>query len=97
MKEAIFQIERNKPTGISFDAIAKAIYISFSTKQVAKTVRKNSSMSIDYDKNGEIVGIEIIRIKKAQATIQRILKATENNLPSGQRRTLDSCLQMAQP
>lgn len=96
MKEAILQFERNRPTSFLLDTLAKSIYITFSTKQIAKTVRKNSSLSIDYDKDGEIVGIEIIRIKKAQATFKRILKDAESYLPSASRRALDNYIQAAQ-
>jgi len=95
MKEAIFYLKEKKPISFSLDTLAKSIYISFSTNPVVNTLRKNNSFSVDYDKDGEIVGIEVIRIKKAEATIKRILKDTENSLPSTCRKTINSYFQSA--
>jgi len=77
----------------SFDTLARAIYIGLSTNKVAKTIREDQSLFFDYDKNGKLVGIEIIRIRKVNATIRKILKDAEANIPAPVRRNLDSYLQ----
>lgn len=89
VKEALI-LHSKTPLSFSLDTLAKAIYITFSTNPVKKTVRKNSSLSIDYDKDGNMVGIEVIRIQKIKATIQKILKDTENSLPESAKRIVDS-------
>lgn len=92
MNERIFDIK--KPIAFfSFDALARAIYIGFSNNKVAKTIRENHSLFFDYDKNDKLVGIEIIRIQKADATIRKILKDAEVNIPASIRRNLDNYLQ----
>lgn len=77
----------------SFDTLARAIHIGLSTNKVTKTVHEDRSRFFDYDKNGKLVGIEIIRIQKANATIRKILKDAEVNIPAPIRRNLDSYLQ----
>lgn len=64
MKKELITSENIK--AISADASARALYFTYSDNPVAKTVRKSEHMSIDYDKNGKIVGIECIRVKSAE-------------------------------
>ncbi|MCK4249278.1 MAG: DUF2283 domain-containing protein [Candidatus Omnitrophica bacterium] len=92
MKKAI-HIKTQKPISFSLDALARAIYIGFSNNPIEKTTRKNKSLLMDYDKDGNIVGIEIIRVQKAKATITKVLKDTEKDLPVSLRKTIDSYLQ----
>jgi uncharacterized protein YuzE len=92
MNKRTFNIKR--PIAFfSFDTLARAAYIGLSNNKVERTVRENHSLFFDYDKNDKLVGIEIIRIQKANATIKKILKDTEINIPTSIRRTLNSCLQ----
>ncbi|MFH1996586.1 MAG: DUF2283 domain-containing protein [Candidatus Omnitrophota bacterium] len=93
MKDRIVSIQAGGAKFFSFDTMAKAIYIGFSNNPVEKTVRKNSSLFFDYDKNGKLVGIEIIRIKKSNITIKKILKDAERNLPATIRKTIDNYLE----
>lgn len=93
MKTDSVRMITNKPVSFSIDAVAKAVYIGFSNNAVAKTIRKGSSLSIDYAKDGAMVGIEIIRVRKINATITKILKDTEHDLPSSIRKRIDSYLE----
>lgn len=92
MSKRIFNI-KNPIAFFSFDALAKAIYIGLSTNKVTKTVRENHSLFFDYDKDGKLVGIEIIRVQKANAAIRKILKDAEDNIPASIRRNIGSYLQ----
>lgn len=94
MNKNIFSI-KNPIAFFSFDTLARAIYIGLSNNKVARTVRENHSLFFDYDKNGKLVGIEIIRIQKANATIRKILKDAETNIPTSIRKTIHNCLQPA--
>lgn len=77
----MLQIKRSKPISFSLDTLARAMYITFSNNPIARTVRKNSSFAIDYDKDNKLVGIEIIRLKHVSATISKVLKDAESVLP----------------
>ena len=72
-------IHTDKIMSFSFDAIAKAAYVRYSNEAVATTERLDTSVSIDYDKNEKIVGIEIIRISKAAATLKKVVKDASNS------------------
>jgi len=95
MKKGMIRIKSEKPISFSLDASARALYIAFSTEPVAETVRKNDSFHIDLNEKREIVGIEILHLKKVQATIQQVLKDAESILPSSQKSTLEKYLQLA--
>lgn len=95
MKLKMVNMSDCKPISISFDCLARAVYITFSTRPINKTIRKDSSFAIDYDIEGKIVGIEIIRIKKAEMAVKKILKDTENFLSQPFKEKLDDCLNSA--
>lgn len=95
MKKGMIRIKSEKPISFSLDASARALYIAFSTEPVAETIRKNDSFHIDLNEKKEVVGIEILHLKKVQATIAQVLKGTENILPSAERKTLEKYLQFA--
>lgn len=94
MRKEKLHIKEN-PISISIDSVARSLYIAFSNNQVEKTIRKNNSFFIDYDKKGNIVGIEIIRLKKVEGIFKEVLKDTENKLPSSVSKTLEKYLQPA--
>ncbi len=93
IKKEVLHIKTRKPVSFSLDTLAKAVYIGFSNDPVVKTLRKGSSLSYDYDKSGQLVGIEIIRIQKVNTTIKKILQDTEDSLSAPLRKTIDSYLQ----
>ncbi len=59
-------LRTDKVKAISVDAEARALYITLSSEPVDKTVAKSAYMYVDYDKNGKIVGVELIRLKTAE-------------------------------
>ena len=75
-------LKTNNIKAISADAEARALYITLSSEPVASTDCKSLHMNVDYDKHGNIVGIELMGIKtakikmavsKAYSDINRIL------------------------
>jgi len=69
------------PNGVSYDKEAGAVYFTFSDAEINKTVRLSSSVTIDYDANGQIVGLEIIRVTKFAKVMQHTFKEMTTNLP----------------
>ncbi len=70
------------PTNISIDEIAHAVYFKVSEEEVLKTVKINNSVNVDYGKNNEVIGIEIIRVSKIELLLKRVLKDISNTLPA---------------
>ena len=55
----------------TFDKDADAVYIYFkeiSPGEIKNTISLNDSVNIDIDKDGKILGIEILNISKMQIT-----------------------------
>lgn len=59
---------------INYDKIADALYISLSKSKVAKTVKLKDRLIVDVDKNGNVVGVEIL---DASSQISKSTKPTE--------------------
>ena len=49
---------------IKYDKEVDVVYIQFSEKQVAESDEDKSGIILDYDDNGNIVGIEILEASK---------------------------------
>lgn len=68
-----------KPPVVEFDAECGAAYVRFSAKSVAKTLERTSErgmiVTIDLDKNGEVVGVEGIGFDNF--SISALLKAAK--------------------
>ena len=47
---------------VTYDKTAKALYIYFKKIVVAKTVQLNDRTVVDFDINGNIVGVEILDV-----------------------------------
>ena len=92
MSGNIIQMKGNKPISFSLDTLARAVYIAFSNNPITKTVRKNSSFSLDYDKNENLVGIEIIRLQKASVALKKVLKDTENILSPESKKVVENLM-----
>ena len=50
-----------------YDEIASALYIKVGKGKVEKTEEISPSSFVDYDKNGGIIGIEMLNTKKSKA------------------------------
>jgi len=92
MNKNIIHMKENKAISFSLDTLARAVYITFSNNPIEKTVRKNSSFSLDYDKDGNLVGIEIIRLKHVSATFKKIIKDTEKIFPSSCKKIVENLI-----
>lgn len=74
-------LKGKKPTSVAIDKEAKAIYFKVSDEEVYKTARPNESLAVDYDKEGAIVGVEIIRVSKIEVILKKALKDISTVLP----------------
>ena len=54
--------EKHHPTLVSFDSKYGCWYFEFSKNKVAKTIEHTEDAYIDIDKNGELVGLELIGV-----------------------------------
>jgi len=52
---------------ITFDKEADAVYIELSSEEFAKNKKIDSETIIDLDKNGKIIGIELLNVSKRVA------------------------------
>jgi uncharacterized protein YuzE len=75
-------IKSNKVKAVSVDSEARSLYISFSHNPVTKTVPKSKVMFVDYDKDGKMVGVEVIRLKSAKIAVQKAFQDIQSMLPA---------------
>ena len=79
---SINELLRGKtPISVSIDREARAIYFKISDVEVSKTERLNSSLSVDYDENGEVVGVEIIRVKNVGVLLKKAFRDISSGIP----------------
>ena len=71
-------IKSDKIVSFSVDTVAKAVYIQYTNEPVDHTKRLDKSVNIDYDKNKNIVGLEVLGVKSGQTTIKQFIRKTEN-------------------
>lgn len=70
---------------IKIDANADALYIKLRKGKVAKT-KNNGDHLVDYDKNGNLIGFEILNLSKAVPKDER--KVTLSEVIAGGKREL---------
>ena len=70
------------PINISVDSEARAIYFKVSDDEVLRTDRPNEFLSIDYGKDDEVIGVEIIRLGKIESVIKIAYKDISSAIPS---------------
>ena len=70
------------PINVAIDKEARAIYFKISDEDVFKTVRVNESVAVDYDKEDDIVGVEIIRVNKIEVILKKALKDISAIIPN---------------
>ena len=74
-------LKGKKPINITVDGEARAVYFKISDEEVLRTERPNNSLSIDYDKDNEVVGVEIIRVSKIEQIIKLAYKDISSHIP----------------
>jgi len=62
---------------IEYDKDANAFYVRLSTNKVTKTIPYGSDNFIDVDKDGKIVGIEVLNTGKIPMVVGEIVRRTE--------------------
>ena len=58
---------------VSYDPDADACYIAVSSSKVRDTLQKSDDFFVDVDKDGQVVGIEILHVAKNKPLLNRIL------------------------
>lgn len=74
-------LQGKTPISVSIDREARAIYFKLSDDDVAKTVRLNSSLSVDYSENGEVIGVEIIRLTNVGVLLKKAFHDISEGIP----------------
>ena len=69
------------PINVTIDKEAHAVYFKVSDEDILKTVRLNDSLSVDYGKDGEVIGIEIIRVNKIEQVLKVAFKDISSLIP----------------
>ena len=69
------------PTNVMIDKEAHAVYFKVSDEEVSKTARLNDSLSVDYGKDGEVIGVEIIRVNKIEQVLKIAFKDISSLIP----------------
>ena len=57
---------------IRFDVDFGCLYLLFSHNEIARTKEHSSNVNLDFDINGELVGIEFVGVKRAAGNLKRI-------------------------
>jgi uncharacterized protein YuzE len=64
----------------SFDKIANALYIRFSSEKILNSDEIAEGIIIDYDKNENIVGVEILNFKERKLNLNELVQMTSEEL-----------------
>ena len=64
LKRRVIRVKGHILQHISIDPQHHCLYLQFSGEKIAKTVEHADFINIDLDKNGQLVGIEFVGIKK---------------------------------
>ena len=86
---------------ITYDPQAKASYICFSERSVAKTVEYADFINLDLDDRGQLIGIELLWVRPRQVTVQIHRKldqlAREYRMPELRRLHHEKLAEILQP
>lgn len=74
-------LEGKTPISISIDSEARAIYFKLSDDEVSKTVRLNGSLSVDYGEDGEVIGVEIVRVTNVGVLLKKAFQDISSGIP----------------
>ena len=66
---------------IKYDIMADAVYVNVGSGKVAKTVKSEDRFLVDVDKNGNVVGIEILDASSQQDLVTNLEKSVESGVP----------------
>jgi len=72
LRKGIIQVKGHMLQQISIDPQYHCLYLQFSGEKIAKTVEHTDFINIDLDKNGQLVGIEFVGVKKIRHGMKHI-------------------------
>jgi len=58
---------------IKYDKETDVMYIKFSDAEIAESLEEKSGVIIDFDKEGNVVGIELINVSKSTTSPNSII------------------------
>jgi len=65
---------------ISYDHVADALYIKFSDGEIADSEEISEGIIIDYDRNGCVIGVEILNFSKRKIDLNRLIMMKEEEI-----------------
>ena len=65
---------------MSYDHVADALYIKFSDGEVADSEEISEGVIIDYDRNGRVIGVEILNFSKRKIDLNRLIMMKEEEI-----------------
>ncbi|MBF0253205.1 MAG: DUF2283 domain-containing protein [Candidatus Omnitrophica bacterium] len=93
MKNKKINGKNKKIISFSVDTLARAVYIQYASRAVSYTEKLDSSVNIDYDKDNNIIGIEILGVKIGQTTFNQLVRDTKSVFKKSVCKDLDPYLQ----
>ena len=66
---------------VKYDIMADAVYVNVSKAKVARTIKNNERFLIDVDKDGKVVGIEILDASSQQDLVENLEKNVAIGVP----------------
>jgi uncharacterized protein YuzE len=59
---------------VSYDSVADALYIRVRDDRVADSLEVDSGLIVDFNKRGEVVGVEILNYSKSNVDLDRVVR-----------------------
>ena len=72
IQKGIIKVKDQVVQQINIDPIGECLYLQFSNEKVAKTVEHTDFINLDFGKNGKLVGIEFVGVKKVTRGLKNI-------------------------
>jgi uncharacterized protein YuzE len=72
LRKGIIRVKGHMLQQISIDPQYQCLYLQFSGEKISKTVEHTDFINIDLDKNGQLVGIEFVGVKKIRHGLKHI-------------------------
>jgi len=65
---------------IIYDRVADALYIKFSNEEVYESEEISEGIIIDYNKEGDVVGVEILNFSKRKIDLNKIIRLRDEEI-----------------
>ncbi len=65
---------------VDYDKVADSVYFRLRGEKVAESVEISEGVIIDYDKKGEVSGIEVLSFSKRNLDLNRLVKLGDEEL-----------------